>query len=181
VAGCRLCKLATAQQPISTSPLVISWPPDEGKLAAEEEKLLKFAHQWGLHNGSRGRLSILEQLATLQHFGAPTRLIDVSLNAYIGLWFATEEKWVNGELAYEDSDGRLFAIAGAGHAARPDVLVRLRPGSTAPSSNVLARAGATFDTARLKRDRPELHPEPRRAGRGLEPCRAPRPNECARH
>ena len=36
------------------------------------------------------------------------------------------------------------AMAGAGDAARPDILVRLRPGSTAASSNVLARAGATL-------------------------------------
>lgn len=85
-------------------------PPTEAALVQEEDKLLKFVHQWGLHNGSRGRLSILEQLASLQHFGAPTRLIDVSMNAYIGLWFAVEEVWANGERAYEDVDGRLFAI-----------------------------------------------------------------------
>ncbi len=85
-------------------------PPTEAQLRGEEDKLLKYTRQWGLHNGSRGRLSVLEQFATLQHFGAPTRLIDVSLNAYIGLWFAVEEKWRNGERVYEDSDGRLFAI-----------------------------------------------------------------------
>jgi hypothetical protein len=85
-------------------------PPDEEALEAEEEKLLANVHQWGLHNGSRGRLSILAQLATLQHFGAPTRLIDVSMNAYIGLWFAVQETWENGEEVYGDSDGRLFAI-----------------------------------------------------------------------
>jgi hypothetical protein len=85
-------------------------PPNEAQLRAEEEALLKTVHQWGLHNGARGRLSVLEQLATLQHFGAPTRLIDVSMNAYIGLWFAVEEVWDNGEPAYEDADGRLYAI-----------------------------------------------------------------------
>jgi hypothetical protein len=90
-----------------TSP---SPPPTEPQLRQEEEKLLKFVHQWGLHNGSRGRLSVLEQLATLQHFGAPTRLIDVSMNAYIGLWFAVEAVWRNGDRVYEDEDGRLFAI-----------------------------------------------------------------------
>jgi hypothetical protein len=55
-------------------------------------------------------LSILAQLATLQHFGAPTRLVDVTLNAFIGVWFAVEEKFKNGEPVYEDVDGRLFAI-----------------------------------------------------------------------
>jgi len=67
------------------------------------------AHRWGLHNGERGRLSVLEQLATLQHFGAPTRLVDVSLNAYVGLWFAVEEQFVDGTPT-PDVDGRLFAI-----------------------------------------------------------------------
>jgi hypothetical protein len=45
----------------------------------------------------------------LQHFGAPTRLVDVSLNAYIGLWFAVEQQYRNG-IAVPDVDGRLFAI-----------------------------------------------------------------------
>jgi FRG domain len=84
--------------------------PEEPAVRKEEERLLTSVHRWGLHNGSRGRLSVLEQLATLQHFGAPTRLIDVSMNAYVGLWFAVEEVWRNGERADEDSDGRLFAI-----------------------------------------------------------------------
>jgi hypothetical protein len=52
----------------------------------------------------------LAQLATLQHFGAPTRLVDVTLNAYIGLWFAVEERYKNGDAVYDDCDGRLFAI-----------------------------------------------------------------------
>jgi FRG domain len=81
---------------------------DEYKIRAAERDVLIRAHRWGLHNGDRGRLSILEQLATLQHFGAPTRLVDVSLNAYIGLWFAVERD--NANSAEEPVDGRLFAI-----------------------------------------------------------------------
>lgn len=84
--------------------------PDEKQLYSEEGRLLSRVHQWGLHNGERGRLSVLEQLATLQHFGAPTRLVDVTLNAYIGLWFAVEPKHQNGQPVFEDSDGRLFAV-----------------------------------------------------------------------
>ena len=42
------------------------------------------------------------------------------------------------------------AMAGAGDAARPDILVRLRPGSPAASSNVLARAGATLVAKELE-------------------------------
>jgi hypothetical protein len=77
-------------------------PPDESALYDAETEILSEVHRWGLHDGGRGRLSILSQLATLQHFGAPTRLIDVTLNAYIGLWFAVEK--------HDDLDGRLFAI-----------------------------------------------------------------------
>lgn len=77
-------------------------PPDEAELYEAEGRLLADTHRWGLHNGPQGRLSILYQLAALQHFGAPTRLIDVTLNAYIGLWFAVEKD--------DHLDGRLFAI-----------------------------------------------------------------------
>lgn len=46
----------------------------------------------------------------LQHYGSPTRLIDISFNVWVGVWFAVEEKWRNGVLEKEDTDGRLFAI-----------------------------------------------------------------------
>lgn len=32
------------------------------------------------------------------------------MNAYVGLWFAVEQKLGDGEPAHEDEDGRLFAI-----------------------------------------------------------------------
>jgi hypothetical protein len=84
--------------------------PNEETLCQKEREILTLVHRWGLHNSEHGRLSILAQLATLQHFGAPTRLIDVTLNAYIGLWFAVEEKFHEGLPAYSDTDGRLFAV-----------------------------------------------------------------------
>ncbi len=84
--------------------------PDEASLYEKEGNILADVHRWGLHMGERGRLSILGQLAMLQHYGAPTRLIDVTFNPFIGLWFAVEEKRDNGELKYENTDGRLFAI-----------------------------------------------------------------------
>jgi hypothetical protein len=84
--------------------------PDETDLLNAETETLKRVHQWGLHNGGRGRLSILSQLATLQHFDAPTRLIDVTLNAYIGLWFAVQQELTSGIPEEQVVDGRLFAI-----------------------------------------------------------------------
>lgn len=87
-------------------------PPLEDEVAEVEGGVLKSVHRWGLHDGERGRLSILAQLAALQHFGAPTRLIDVTMNAYIGLWFAVQREYRNG-IPVDDADevdGRLFAI-----------------------------------------------------------------------
>lgn len=78
----------------------------ENDLQAEEKRVLVSAHQWGLHFGERGRLSVLNQLAWLQHYGAPTRMIDVTFNPLIGLWFAVEER---GNIS-EHADGRLFAV-----------------------------------------------------------------------
>lgn len=84
-------------------------PPREADLHREEGKILAELHRWGLHMAQFGRLSILSQLAALQHYGAPTRLIDVTFNPWIGLWFAVEQKWNGGE-PQDDVDARLFAI-----------------------------------------------------------------------
>jgi hypothetical protein len=104
--------------------MLLSWhgaeAPKEKPFANLEHEILARVHQWGLHNGARGRMSVLEQLATLQHFGTPTRFIDVSFNAYIGLWFAVEPKHRNGELVHEDKDGRLFAIDVTGRLINED-------------------------------------------------------------
>jgi hypothetical protein len=37
-------------------------------------------------------------------------LIDVTFNAYIGLWFAVEQQFENGSPVHENVDGRVFAI-----------------------------------------------------------------------
>ena len=85
--------------------------PKEAKFSSEEHSILADLHRWGLHNvQGRGRLSVLNQLAMLQHFGAPTRLIDVSFNAWVGVFFAVEQQWSNAILSNENDDARLFAI-----------------------------------------------------------------------
>jgi len=78
-------------------------------LAIAEKKILVELHRWGLHMAEYGRLSVLSQLAVLQHYGAPTRLVDVTFNPWIGLWFAVEERWQNGK-KLDDRDVRLLAI-----------------------------------------------------------------------
>jgi hypothetical protein len=84
---------------------------DEDDLLAQETRILTELHRWGLHSPPlHGRLSVLHQLAMLQHYGSPTRLIDITFNAWVAAWFAVEQKWCNAEAVHEDKDARLFAI-----------------------------------------------------------------------
>jgi hypothetical protein len=87
-----------------------SSPPDEQRLSTEENEVLIALHQWGLHASNEGHLSIMQQLAVLQHYGSPTRLIDVTFNPLIGLWFAVERRTRNGIDECDECDGRLFAV-----------------------------------------------------------------------
>ncbi|WP_180806199.1 FRG domain-containing protein [Actinomyces oris] len=77
-------------------------PPEEEHLLKYEKAVLEFVRE-----GWRdSHIPYLELLAQLQHHGAPTRLIDVSLNPLVALWFAVEPA-PRGE---NDSDGRIFAF-----------------------------------------------------------------------
>lgn len=79
--------------------------PRESGFAELEKQILTELRRWGLHSKlDVGRLSVMSQLAMLQHFGAPTRLLDISFNALIGAFFAVEDGECN------DKDARLFAI-----------------------------------------------------------------------
>lgn len=88
----------------------VSWregrAPTEDELQQHEAKILLDAKRWGLHVSHHSRLSLLQQLALMQHYRAPTRLIDVSFSPLVALWFASE-----GGGAANTSDGRLFAFA----------------------------------------------------------------------
>jgi len=84
---------------------------NEREMYQQEGKILTEVHRWGLHMSSTlGRLSVLNQLAMLQHYGAPTRLIDITFNPWIAAWFAVEPKWKDGSLMNDEKDSRLFAI-----------------------------------------------------------------------
>lgn len=75
----------------------------------EERDLLEFEERILNHARKYWRVSdatYLQLLAQLQHYGAPTRLIDVSLNPYVAVWMAVERQ---GD-SLDDEDGRLFAF-----------------------------------------------------------------------
>lgn len=76
--------------------------PTEAELVNAEKRTLELARQDWRFDG----IPALEVLAQLQHFGGPTRLLDVTENPLIALWFATEAARV-GE---DETDARIFAF-----------------------------------------------------------------------
>jgi FRG domain len=81
-----------------------SVPPDEDAILKFETDLLQIARKrWRFDN-----LTALEILAHLQHYGGPTRLLDVSFNPLVALWFAVEQKFGDDGKPLPDTDGRLF-------------------------------------------------------------------------
>ena len=72
---------------------------NETKIAEAEKRILSLARENGVGRG----LSQLEALTVLQHHGVPTRLIDVSTDWKVALYFACE--------TLDSVDGRLFIVA----------------------------------------------------------------------
>jgi hypothetical protein len=76
--------------------------PTENVLLAMEKRIFEYVRsRWRFDH-----MPYLQLLAQLQHFRAPTRMLDVSLSPFIGLWFALERQYD----ANEDADGRIFAF-----------------------------------------------------------------------
>lgn len=76
--------------------------PTEDDLVDAERVVLDSARRdWRFDH-----MPALELFAHIQHYGGPTRMLDVSYNPMIALWFATEEHGQD-----DHTDGRLFAFA----------------------------------------------------------------------
>lgn len=60
----------------------------EDKIRDKELEILEQARDWGLGIEGGSMVDDLQLLADLQHFGVPTRLIDVTSNPMTALWFA---------------------------------------------------------------------------------------------
>lgn len=70
-----------------------------------EKRLLAAAREWGLGFEGGTYLSDLQMLASLQHHGVPTRLIDVTTDPMTALWFACQRASDG-----RDATGVLFAF-----------------------------------------------------------------------
>lgn len=81
-------------------------PPTEPQMVKAELKLLEAARE----NWRFGNLTALETLAHVQHYGGHTRLIDVTFNPLIALWFAVELNQDPYGKSSTESDGRLLAF-----------------------------------------------------------------------
>lgn len=88
-----------------------------------EEGLVDYFRNQRFGDYRQRDLSALEILATLQHFGASTRLLDFTENALVALWFAC-----NGDF---DRDGVVVAVSGT-----RDISVPLQ-GYTAARDNIV--------------------------------------------
>lgn len=98
------------------------------KLLKINQELIEKSRLLG-HDQLRGhRLSDLPLLAELQHFRAATCLIDFTRNAFIALWFASEETFTKKDLygSKEKNDGVINEVDGKVFAVRIDDPERYR-------------------------------------------------------
>ena len=96
----------------------------EEEMVAVERFQMGAADRWGIPRIA----GELNYLAELQHEGVPTRLVDVSLDPEVAVWFAVQES-----VKFEDIDGRLFAWGRSaapkrGHKVSPPTVIQTAGG-----------------------------------------------------
>jgi hypothetical protein len=102
----------------------------ETQLLGHERQLLASARAAGYGRTSGRIIGDVELLAVLQHHGAATRLLDVSSDPMVAMWFAVENPY------FFDKNGALFAINvsnaetidGTDRQSWPRILDRMEPG-----------------------------------------------------
>lgn len=92
---------------------IASRKPDEQDMRDYERSLLSEARHQGYGFEAGRKLSDFELLAKLQHHGAATRLIDVSRNMLVALWFACNSRPENTGMLFGISAGSVLGLEGA--------------------------------------------------------------------
>lgn len=82
----------------------------ETALLERENQILEEARRWGLGVEGGQLVDDFQLLADLQHFGIPTRLLDVTSNPMTALWFATEAASASLEGGTRSKPGILIAM-----------------------------------------------------------------------
>lgn len=98
----RLWKLKKVHNPDTYHRENEPFPTEQEMVQAEITILNYIRDRWPFEDSSA-----LSTFARLQHFGAPTRLLDVSRNPLIAAWFATE---AHSQPDVEKADARVFAL-----------------------------------------------------------------------
>ncbi len=77
---------------INSTPAPISYKTNvlQSSINQYEQRLLNEARRMGYDYQNGRRLYDLELLSVLQHYGAATRLLDFTKNAFVALWFACQ-------------------------------------------------------------------------------------------
>lgn len=90
--------------------------PTERAIRDRERVVLDHARKWGVGLDVGGLATDLHLLASLQHHGVPTRLLDVTSNPFTALWFACDRASVA-----RDAAGALIAFDVTGLPEYPTV------------------------------------------------------------